>query len=161
MSDIANGGETVDLIYIGRHQIAQQEELLFFRGFAGENAPYAFGVHQAIASGYCSQEKFVETPQDRSIFEMFWEPGEIRFTSDTAEEAVKAQDAGGFSGSLVWNTKYLKCRNAGREWVPDQAVVTGLLRRWDTATKTLLVWRVEHLRAWLDGGAVKKLKDFQ
>lgn len=146
-----------------KHQIGQQEELLFFRGFAGENAPYAFGVHQATASGYCSQEKSIEVP-DPAIFEMIWEPLKIALTSGTEEavrNTVKAEDAGGFSGSLVWNTRYLDCLNAGREWTPDQAVVTGLLRRWDTATKTLLVWRIEHLRSWLEGGAVKKLKTLQ
>lgn len=142
-----------------RHQISQPEELLFFRGFAGENARYGFGEHQANASGYCSQEKHTDTP-DPYIFEILWEPLETRFTSGTGEETrnvMRAQDAGGFSGSLVWNTRYLECLSAGREWTPDCAVVTGLLRRWDTGTKTLLAWRVEHLRAWLEGGAVKKL----
>jgi hypothetical protein len=95
---------------------------------------------------------------------MFWEPEEIEFTTGTKEEvrrAVRAEDSGGFSGSIVWNTRYLECKSAGREWTPDQAVVTGLLRRWDTTTKSLLVWRVEHLRAWLDGETVKKLKESQ
>ncbi|MBA8845725.1 hypothetical protein FHW02_003811 [Ochrobactrum sp. RH1CCR137] len=70
-----------------------------------------------------------------------------------ARRAMMAQDSGGFSGSLVWNTRYLECVSAGREWKPEQAVVTGLLRRWDTSTKTLLAWRVEHLRAWLEAAA--------
>jgi len=122
------------------HHLIQREELLFFRGFAGENAQYGFGVHQANGTGYCSQEKQVDVP-DPSIFEVFWEPQETNFTSGTDEEtrnAVKIENAGGFSGSLVWNTRYLECCNAGRTWTPEQAVVTGLLRRWDTATKTLL-----------------------
>lgn len=54
------------------------------------------------------------------------------------------------SGSLVWNTRYLETRESGRNWSPDDAVVTGLLRRWDEKTKTLLVYRVEHVRTWLD-----------
>lgn len=141
------------------HRIAQREELLFFRGFAGENARYGFGLHEAGASGYCSQEKQVDV-LDSSIFEIFWEPQETRFTSGTGEEArnvMRAQDAGGFSGSLVWNTRYMECVSAGREWTPGCAVVTGLMRRWDTKTKSLLAWRVEHLRAWLDGGAMERL----
>lgn len=133
------------------HHIAQKEELLFFRGFASENARFGFDVHEANGSGYCSQQKQVDAG-DPSIFEIFWEPQSASFTSGTdqnARRAMRVQDSGGFSGSLVWNTRYLECVNAGYEWQPEMAVVTGLLRRWDTSTKTLLAWRVEHLRAWL------------
>jgi hypothetical protein len=63
---------------------------------------------------------------------------------------IKFDNAEGFSGSLVWNTRYLEALAAGRNWTPNDAVVTGLVRRWDTATKTLLIYRVEHVRAWLD-----------
>jgi len=142
-----------------RHHLAQKEELLFIRGFAGENARYGFGVHEANGTGYCLQEKRVDPP-DPDIFEVFWEPQETSFTSGTDEQArnvMKFQDAGGFSGSLVWNTRYLECGRAGRDWTPECAVVTGLLRRWDTATKTLLVWRVEHLLAWLERDAFNRL----
>jgi hypothetical protein len=34
-------------------------------------------------------------------------------------------------------------------WRPEDAAVTGLLRRYDASTGTLLAWRVEHLLAWL------------
>ncbi|RWQ45671.1 MAG: hypothetical protein EOS82_24065 [Mesorhizobium sp.] len=141
------------------HQLAVPEELVFFRGFAGENANYGFGEHQASGTGYCSQEK-QGSISDPSIFEVLWEPQETRFTDETdpaTRLAMKAQDPGGFSGSLVWNTRYLEHMAAGREWSPECAVVTGLLRRWDTATKTLLVWRVEHLRSWLGGINLKNL----
>lgn len=134
-----------------RHEIAEQAELLFFSGYAGENAHYAFGIHQTDRTGYCTQEKM--GTGDGEIFELFWEPDKTEFTSETSAEAraeMKFDDAHGFSGSLVWNTRYLETlREGGRTWTPDDAVVTGLLRRWDEDTKTLLVWRVEHLRAWL------------
>jgi hypothetical protein len=133
-----------------KHQIAQQAELLFFRGFAGENADYGFGIHQTNGSSYCSQEK--ADTGDQKFFEIFWEPGEMQFTAVTDAEArseVKYECPKGLSGSLVWNTRYLQVTSSGTVWTPDHAVVTGLLRRWDKATKTLLVWRVEHLLAWL------------
>tara|TARA_R100000365_G_C2747838_1_gene78197 strand:- start:834 stop:1640 length:807 start_codon:yes stop_codon:yes gene_type:complete len=142
-----------------KHQPVQKEELMFFRGFAGENARYAFGVHEANGTGYCSQEKQVPDAPDPSIFEIFWEPQGTKFAAraiDEARRAIKFDDPGGFSGSLVWNTRYLECQNSGLEWTPDYAVVTGLLRRWDTKTKTLIVWRVENLRAWLEDGAVNR-----
>lgn len=134
-----------------KHQVCEQAELLFFRGYAGENARYGFGIHQALATGYCSQEK--EESGDGSIFEIFWEPENTQFSSGTSAEAriaIRSDDPGGMSGSLVWNTRYLETRESGRNWSPDDAVVTGLLRRWDEKTKTLLVYRVEHVRTWLD-----------
>lgn len=133
------------------HRLSQPEELLFFRGYAGENARYAFGVHQTNASGYCTQEK--KGTGDTQIFELFWEPENTQVTSGTsaaARDEVKWENARGFSGSLVWNTRYLEVTGQGLAWSPEDAVVTGLLRRWDEETRTLLAWRVEHLRSWLN-----------
>ncbi|WP_375778021.1 hypothetical protein ACE103_01280 [Bradyrhizobium sp. ma5] len=126
-------------------------ELLFFRGIAGENAPYvgSFGA-RAILSGYCSQEK--QGSGDSNIFEMLWKPGGATVTAGTSEEArnqVMYDDPAGFSGSLVWNTRFVESGCDLTKWTPDDAVVTGLLRRYDEATGTLLAWRVEHLLAWL------------
>ena len=133
-----------------RHRSLDQAELLFFRGYAGVNAHYAFGIHQTNGSGYCSQE--VKDSGDAQIFEMLWEPKRTQFTTNTTPDArteMKFDDPHGFSGSLVWNTRFLEVQAVGRQWTPEEAVVTGLLRRFDPATKTLLVWRVEHLLAWL------------
>jgi hypothetical protein len=137
--------------FAAKHQLSDPAELLFFRGYAGENAGYGFGVHQANGTGYCSQE--LKESGNASIFEIFWEPQHTRFTAATDTEtraAIKLDDPQGFSGSLVWNTRYLETKAAGQTWTPECAVVTGQLRRWDTGTKTLLVYRVEHVRAWLD-----------
>ena len=132
------------------HAPADPSEILFFRGFAGENARYAFGVHQTPSSCYASQEK--ENSGDKQIFEIIWEPECTQLSSQTSQEArdqMKFEDAGGFSGSLVWNTRYLEVTQKGREWTPEDAVVTGILRIWDKDTKTLLALRVEHLRKWI------------
>jgi hypothetical protein len=135
-----------------KHSLYQQEELLFFGGFSGENAHYAFGVHQTNGTGYCSQE--VQGSGDSQIFELLWNPQETEFTSATTpqiQREIKKENPRGFSGSLVWNTKYLEITNSGGKWSPDNAVVTGLLRRWDEKmTTNLLVWRVEHLNNWLN-----------
>jgi hypothetical protein len=132
------------------HRISHKEELLFFRGYAYENSAYGFGQHDANGTGYCSQE--VAGAGDDQLFELFWDPQQGQITTGTTAEAASAMsfdDPGGFSGSLVWNTRYLEMTAAGKAWSPEDALVTGLLRRWDDKTKTLLVWRVEHLSAWL------------
>ncbi|MBC9246039.1 hypothetical protein H4P12_04785 [Paracoccus sp. 11-3] len=82
------------------HAPADRAELLFFRGFSGENARYAFGVHQTNGTGYCTQEK--ADAGDAEIFEIFWEPDNTQLSSQTSAEAsaeVQFEDAGGFSGS--------------------------------------------------------------
>ncbi|MER9387797.1 hypothetical protein [Mesorhizobium sp. M0435] len=135
------------------HQIVEPAELLFFRGYAGENAHHGFGVHDTSGSGYCTHEK--KGTGDDHIFELIWEPENTQFTASVSPEARKAMkftDARGFSGSLVWNTRYLEV-SRHRQWTSQDAVVTGFLRRWDQESKTLLAWRVEHLRAWLDTNA--------
>lgn len=137
--------------FAANHGVCQRAELLFFRGFADENARYGFGVHEANASGYCSQEK--EGSGDTEQFEIFWEPEKTQVTQATSADArssIKYDDPHGFSGSLVWNTRFLETWAAGQEWSPEDAVITGIARRWDDKTKTLLVYRVEHLRRWLD-----------
>ena len=112
-------------------------------------------MHQTNGTGYCSQEK--ANTGDKEIFELFWEPDKTEVSSQTLPEAsaeMKFEVAGGFSGSLVWNTRYLEVSRQGCQWSPEDAVVTGLLRRWDQDTKTLLVWRVEHLRSWIETNAL-------
>ena len=133
-----------------RHE-AVPYELLFFRGIAGKNADYvgSFGV-DAIITGYISREE--KDSGDNNIFEMLWSPGETVLSPGTDEEVkrrVKYDDPAGFSGSLVWNTRFVEKGCDVNAWCPQDAVVTGLLRRFDPDTQTLLVWRIEHLNEWL------------
>lgn len=135
-----------------RHYSANKNELMFFHGFAAENSGFAFETLTSNASAYVSQQKEDAVP-DEKIFEMFWEPQKTAFTETTSLAQrinVRCNNSGGFSGSLVWNTRFLETTAKGRKWTPDDAVVTGLLQRWDTSTKTLLVLKVEHLRKWLE-----------
>lgn len=125
-------------------------EVLFFRGLAGENAYLGFGNLDAIVTGYSGQEK--PGSGNSEIFEIEWEPTGTKITTGTTSsiaKRVKFDDPSGFSGSLVWNTRFVELGSNLQRWSPADAVVTGLLRRWDTQSKTLLVWRVEHLRSWL------------
>lgn len=127
-----------------------EREILFFYGIAGENAHIAFGGMDKIMTGYCSQEKL--NTGDTQIFEMFWESQETEISQGTDAEIakrVRMDSPEGFSGSLVWNTKFVESGCDLGKWHPNQSQVTGLLRRWDTTTKTLLVWRIEHVVNWL------------
>ena len=134
-----------------QHSICDSAELVFFLGFADENSAYGFGQFDAPGSAYLSQEK--AGAGDANYFEMFWQPKDIQYTPDTTHEErskVKHENARGLSGSLVWNTRYIEVTKAGKRWTPDAAVVTGIAQRWDDVTETLLVYRVEHIRKWIE-----------
>ncbi|MBB4571544.1 hypothetical protein [Rhizobium leucaenae] len=148
----AHEAELLPLSRLAEAHKPARDELLFFRGVAGENVYIGFGGFDGILTGYCSQEKR-DTGDDR-IFEVFWEPDKTKIASGTdpvVRDRVKFDNAEGFSGSLVWNTRFVELGCDITAWSPDDAVVTGLLRRWDPKTRTLLALRAEHLVAWLLG----------
>lgn len=125
-------------------------ELLFFRGIAGQNVVLQIGHSRFNLTGYCSQEK--PGAGNSQIFEIVWNPAGTTISSGTSAEVrahFQHNNPGGFSGSLVWNTRFIELGRNLSTWSPEDAVVTGLLRRWDFTTKTLLAWRAEHLLAWM------------
>jgi hypothetical protein len=125
-------------------------EVFFFRGVAGENVAVGANHSRVIPTGYCSQE--LPGSGDDKIFEIHWNPTSATITSGTDDEVAKLfkyYDPHGFSGSLVWNTRFVEKGCDLSSWTPKDAEVTGLLRRWDEETETLLAWRVEHLLEWI------------
>ena len=142
--------QTIPWDKFAQHHAPAANELLFFYGLADENSYSGYSKFSKIMSGYCTQEK--RDTGDANVFEMFWEPENTKVTSRTGpriKEEVKFDNAAGYSGSLVWNTRFVEKGCDINRWSPIDAVVTGVLRRWDSTTRTLLVWRVEHLRRWL------------
>lgn len=126
--------------FSARHCLFDKYEPLFFRGYAGENAHDDMVAYETYASGYCSQEKD-GAPSSAEIFEMLFEPEMTLITSGTSDEmreVMKFTDPRGFSGSLVWNTRYREVTQSGKEWDPSHAIVTGIVRRYDVNTKTIL-----------------------
>lgn len=137
-----------------RHEPTFPEEVFFFLGYAGENATQGMDRFVARGTGYCTQiDK--DADADDQIFELLWDSTMTQITPSTAElakaEKMRFEDPEGFSGSLVWNTRVVEVTRSGKQWSPDDAVVSGLLRRYDPDTKTLLVYRIEHVRKWLEG----------
>ena len=127
-----------------------QHEIFFFRGIAGENAHFSAFGDDAILTGYCSQEK--KHAGDTNKFEILWSPRNATVTSGTDSDVrarFKYENPAGFSGSLVWNTRFVELGCDLSNWSPCDAAITGLLRRYDADTATLLAWRVEHLLRWL------------
>lgn len=149
-SNVSGRAQPLPMTKFAPHHATVERELLFFRGIADQNAfVTGFGT-EARLTGYCSQEKI--DSGDASLFEILWNPSGTTITSGSIAGGgfpFKHDDPAGFSGSLVWNTKFVESGCDFSKWNPSQAVVTGLLRRFDPDTNTLLVWRVEHLHRWL------------
>lgn len=139
------------LRFAKRYETICPEELLFLRGYAGENSRFLIDTLTSNVSGYLSQE--VKGTGTAGFFEIFWDPQQTQYSVGTpsgARSHVAYRDPQGFSGSLVWNTRYLEVTQAGGRWTPGDAVVVGMVQSWDPTTRSLLVRRVEHLRRWLD-----------
>lgn len=135
-----------------RHAPADKAELMFLRGYAGENSGYGFGVLETNGTGYCTQVNAIDSADNRR-FDILWDADKVQYTSETTlneRMAVKALDPHGLSGSLLWNTRYIETTSKGGQWLPEASGVTGLVDRWDPDAKTLLVHRVEFVRQWLD-----------
>ena len=134
-----------------KHNPSTPEEVLFFYGWAGENARYGFEVHETIGTGYCSQE--IKGFGDQDYFKMFWDPQKtiIDKKADLGHNRqIKVDDPGRFSGSVFWNIRYCEVTRKKKQWSPADAVVTGLLQRWGQKKKSLMVRRIERLREWID-----------
>ncbi|CDZ41567.1 Hypothetical protein NGAL_HAMBI1145_59580 [Neorhizobium galegae bv. officinalis] len=149
-SSVSSSAQPLPLSNFAQRHTTVERELLFFRGIGGENAYISDYGADAILTGYCSQEK-LETG-DSDIFEILWNPNATTISSGTRKDArarIKFNNPAGFSGSLVWNTRFVELGCDFEKWSPGKAVVTGLLRRFDDTTETLLAWRVEHVQSWL------------
>ncbi len=135
-----------------RHSVVDKAELLFLRGFAGENSSYDLVDFKNGGTGYCSQESQNGVPTD-IYFEVFWRPNLTSITTGTDSESranMRFTDPAGLSGSLVWNTRYVQAMRDNVSWNPSMAAVTGIVRRYDPDTHVVLVQRVEHIRAEMD-----------
>jgi hypothetical protein len=131
--------------FANRHAPVDRE-LFFVMGYSRDRSKLVFGELFSRSSPILCQE--VTPPEGTHPF---------HFTLDYRTEKGKSIDgsslsapgAKGFSGTLVWNTRYTECSLAGRPWTPDCAVVTGILQRWDTSGACIVATRAEHVIPFL------------
>ena len=131
--------------FASAHIISKQAELLFFCGFAGENSKYVFEHHFTNLTGYCTQENAKAENIDSS-FEIHWPNGLEKWTNGTVEQAkkqIKFSDPRGFSGSLIWNTRFVELGCDLINWSPNDAKITGLIKQFDQTNGVLLATPIE------------------
>lgn len=123
-------------------------EILFLKGYKGAKVPFLFDTLITNATSYSCQE--MPVPPGDNRFNM-----RFHFALDYRPDRATALDGrdlplpDGFSGSLVWNTRFVEFTNNERPWSPDCAQITGLVWGWPSSEACLIATRVEYVRSFL------------
>jgi hypothetical protein len=134
---------------IARTHSTAVHELLFVHGYPGERSRWSAFAGGPISRAvpYLTQEAPLPSELDPRVF----------FALHYSPEHASAVDGKGshlplppgFSGSLVWNTRFVELNGQG--WSPEEAVPTGLVCMWGQGdmTNLILAVRIEIVRAML------------
>ncbi len=126
----------------------ETHELLFIAGYSGERSNFAFNTLSTPGTPYATQETDfplnVGGADQKYHFALFYLPEKVESVSANAKPYLP--DPHGLSGTLVWDTKLVKCLNEGRTWQPEYAVVTGILWGWPSSDGCVLATKIEHFR---------------
>lgn len=128
---------------------AVKGELLFLKGYAEKQSKFLFGSLFSSATSYCAQE--VSLPADdrfnsRFHFGLDYRPD---LAQSIDEKPRDLPDPHGFSGALVWNTRYIELVSQGYAWTPEDAKLTGLVWAWPSSAACLVSTRIEYVRSFL------------
>jgi hypothetical protein len=122
-------------------------EILFLKGYKGAGVPFLFGTLITNATSYSCQEISVPSNDNRFNsrfhFALPYQPDQ---TTSLNGRDLPLPD--GFSGSLVWNTRFVEFTNNKRTWSPDCAQITGLVWAWPSSKACLIATRVEYVRSF-------------
>jgi hypothetical protein len=124
-----------------------KDEILFFKGIKGARVPFAFGTLFTNATLYGCVE--VPLPTDDRFHSRFHFGLDYRPDGATPLDGRDLPLPDGFSGSLVWNTRFVECWQKNERWSVDQAQVTGLVWGWPSGAACLVVTRIEYVRSFL------------
>lgn len=142
-----HGARTIPESLITWAHAPHPREILFFRGYAQENSSFHFENLLSGSTSYATQEMEVLPVglDGRFVFSLHHSPEKAEMIDGAGHLPLPP----GFSGSTVWNTRYVECLAANKAWTPDEARVTGIVCRWRSGDTGIVVLRVQHLRSWL------------
>lgn len=125
----------------------ESREILFFRGYAQENSSFHFENLITGSTSYATQEMDAIPAQldKRFFFALHHSPEKAEIIDGLSRLPLPP----GFSGSTVWNTRFVEFLVAGKPWTSDEARVTGVVCRWRSGDAGIVALRVQHLRSWL------------
>lgn len=122
-----------------------QGELLFIIGYSGDRSKFYYGTLLTNGVPYVTQETvFPYDIGDPTFhFALDYKPDRAIYADNNAPVLPTPP---GFSGSLVWNSRYVECLKDKREWSPQEACVTGIIWGWPSSDACLLATKVEYLK---------------
>ena len=117
-------------------------ELLFVFGFSGERSGFGFNTLVSFGTPYLTQEPEPKPEIHSHHFALEYRPDHAIAVEPNAPGLPQPS---GLSGSLVWDTKRVRCLLEGRKWSPELARVTGLLRFWASSSAMVTATKIEYV----------------
>jgi len=140
---------TPDMIAIAHAPVPT--ELFTFAGYSEQRGGFYFGTLVSLGTSSTSRE--VLLPPEDTRFNSRFHFG-LDYRPNLAENVVGTAPLPrppGFSGSIVWNTRFMESRMAGQPWTPELAQVTGLVWGWPSNVGCIVATRSEYLRSFILG----------
>lgn len=122
---------------------AVENELFFLEGFAGERS--GMWEDYLITPPTPLLTYQVELPESyipQAHFALRYDVD--NFTCLTDKTFLPSPP--GMSGSLVWNTKIIECKNKGITWTKEMPKVVGIIHRYNGDEKIVVATKIEYMR---------------
>lgn len=125
------------------NRMAREHDYLFLHGFPGEQARFVFGGLHRRSLPYGVMERDDDLPLDAAAheFAMDYDPNNMRLPNGGQASLVLPP---GLSGSPVWRIGAYQ-RDA-KFWTPTDAMLVGIVSRWNHEKKVLLATNVAQLQ---------------
>lgn len=152
-ADVTNQSRAIVADQIALAHDPVPTELLTFSGFAGAKVGFYFDTLTSRA--VCLTTREVLLPQDDARFSSRFHFG-LDYKPDLAMDVIEKEGLPlppGLSGSVVWDTGFVRARMGNQAWSPDMARVTGIIWGWPTSAGCLVATRAEYVRSFLFGAA--------
>lgn len=143
-----HGSRAIGLERMGFAHTPVPGELFTFSGFSGQQTAFHFDT--LFAKATCSTAREVALPPDDRFNNRFHFG--LDYRPDLATNVLSDDPLPlppGFSGSTVWNTRFVEAKMSGSAWTPDLALVTGVVWGWPSSVGCLVATRVEYIRSFL------------
>lgn len=148
-ADAKNQSRAIALDQIALAHAPVPTELLTFAGFPGAKVDFHFNT--LTSKAICSTAREVPLPQGDPRFSPHFHFG-VDYKPDLAIDVIAKEGLPlphGLSGSVVWDTGFVRAKMNSQAWTPDMARVTGIIWGWPSTVGYLVATRAEHLRSFL------------
>ncbi|MHA3772654.1 hypothetical protein ACXR0O_14045 [Verrucomicrobiota bacterium sgz303538] len=140
--------EPVDVSLLADASTGLEGDVLFIHGYAGANSRFS-GIAGGLVSESTPYATFIGTsdlPKVNPALHFAIQYDQPEPQRDASGKNVLLPAPNGLSGSAVWKSFRAE---SGENWEPSQARIVGVAHSWDTANRSLIVTRVEVVRAFL------------